>query len=93
MAALHARLEVRITPDDVGARITVRARNHGPGASAVDVVGVLREWRDRQLHITRRNGSTTMVAQDDLLAARVVPPPPPRRTRTHPTRHDTTPHS
>ncbi len=88
MAALHARLEVRITPDDIGARITVRARHHGPDASAVDVVGVLRDWRDGQLQITRRNGSTTIVTEEDLLAARVVPqPPPPRRARTTP-QHD-----
>lgn len=80
MAALYARLAVRITPDDVGARVTVRARNHGPGASAVDAVGVLDDWRDGHLHITRRDGSTTIVAEGDLLAARVVPEAPPPRT-------------
>lgn len=87
MAALHARLEVRITPDDVGARVTVRARHRGPEAAAVDAVGVLSEWRDGHLWIIRRDGSTTVVAERDLLAARVVPPSPPPRSP------DTTPKS
>ena len=92
MAALHARLEVRITPGDVGSRVTVRARHRGPGASAVDVVGLLREWRDGRLHITRRDGSTTTVAEADLLAARVVPAQPPRTTRVDPTHPNRTAH-
>jgi hypothetical protein len=80
---MHARLAVRISPADVGARVTVRARHHGPEAAVADVVGVLRSWRHGVLTIERRDGTTRTVAQDDLVAARVVPVPPDRR-RTAP---------
>lgn len=78
MAALRAKLVVRITPDDVGRRVSVRARHHGAEASTVDVVGVLEHWQDGGLTLTRRNGSTVRVAEADLLAGRVVPPAPDR---------------
>lgn len=73
MASMRARLAVRITPADVGARVTVRVRHHGPEAAVADVVGVLRSWQDGALTIERRDGTSRTVAQDDLVAARVVP--------------------
>lgn len=76
---MRARLAVRISPEDVGSRVTVRARHHGPEAAAADVVGVLRGWEDGVLTIERRDGTTRTVAQDDLLAGRVVPAAPGRR--------------
>lgn len=78
---MRARLTVRITPDDVGRRVTVRAVWHGPEAASHDVVGVLESWRDGQLHITTRDGERRTVAEADLLAARTVPndAPQPRR--------------
>jgi plasmid stability protein len=79
MAALRARLTVRITPDDVGARVSVRALHHGPEAGMTDVVGVLRAWDDGALTIERRDGSTATVAVADLVAGRVVPAPPARK--------------
>jgi hypothetical protein len=79
MAAMRARLTVRITPADVGARVSVRALHDGPEAGMVDVVGVLRDWSDQALTIERRDGSTTTVAVAAIVAGRVVPPPPPRR--------------
>ena len=75
MAPLRARLTVRITPADVGVRVTVRARHHGPEAAVADHVGVLRSWDDGVLTIERRDGSLRTVAQDDLVAGRVVAPP------------------
>jgi hypothetical protein len=78
---MRARLAITITPDDIGQRVTVRARHHGPDARAVDVVGVLVAWSDGQLTVIRRNGEQRHVAERDLLAAKVVPDVPPRRTR------------
>lgn len=75
---MRARLTVRISPDDVGTRVSVRARHRGPEASMVDVVGVLRAWDDEALTIERRDGSTATVAVADLVAGRVVPPAPAR---------------
>jgi len=76
---MRARMTVRISPADVGARVTVRARHHGPEAAVTDVVGMLRSWGDGMLTIERRDGTTRTVAQDDLVAARVVPAAPGRR--------------
>lgn len=79
MASLRARLAVRITPADIGARVTVRARHHGPEAAVADHVGVLRSWDDGVLTIERRDGSFRTVAQDELVAGRVVASAPARR--------------
>jgi hypothetical protein len=79
MAAMRARLAVRISVADVGARVTVRARHDGPEAAMADVVGVLRSWDDGVLTIERRDGTLRTVAQDDLVAGRVVPTDPVRR--------------
>lgn len=70
---MRARLAVTITPDDVGRRVTVRMRYHGPGARAADVVGVLNAWEGGLLTITRRDGQQRVVAERDLLAGRVIP--------------------
>lgn len=71
-------MSVRIGPDDVGRRVTVRARYHGPDATAVDAVGTLLAWNDGVLTIARRDGSSTTVAEHDLIAARVVSRTPAR---------------
>jgi hypothetical protein len=84
MASMRARLAVRISPADVGARITVRTRHHGPEAAVTDVVGVLRAWDDGVLTIERRDGTMRSVAQGDLVAGRVVPAAPDRRRHTPP---------
>jgi hypothetical protein len=78
---MRARLAVTITAADVGRRVTVRARHHGPDARAVDIVGILDAWQDGQLTITRRDGQQRIVAEEDLLAARVVARAPDRRAR------------
>ena len=75
---MRARLSVTISPADVGKRVTVRMRHHGPEARAADVVGMLEAWQDGRLTITRRDGERRVVAEADLLAARVVQPPRPR---------------
>lgn len=83
---MRARLSVTITPADVGKRVTIRMRHHGPEARAADVVGVLEAWHDGTLTITRRDGEQRTVAEDDLLAARVVPAAPARKA-PGPSRH------
>lgn len=79
-----ALLAVRITPDDVGSRVTVRHALHGdPTASLTDVVGTLLSWEpaagpDAVLRIERRDGTTVAVPLPDIVAAKVVPPRRPR---------------
>jgi hypothetical protein len=76
---------VRLSPDDLGARVTVRYRlPEGESPSLSDVVGVLAAWGDDGvLHVERRDGTTVLVARADVVAAKVVPPPPPSRPAVH----------
>ncbi len=74
---MSARYVVRITPEDVGARITVRSRLTAPesGATTTDTVGLLRAWRHGVLEIERRDGSLVRLAEADVVAGRIIPPP------------------
>ncbi|MEV0372981.1 GNAT family N-acetyltransferase [Streptomyces sp. NPDC050636] len=75
------RAEVRITPADVGKRVSVRRRTGGgPGSAAfTDTVGVLTSWDAGVLSITRRNGECVEIDESLLVAAKVVPAEPARR--------------
>lgn len=75
-----SRLVVRITPEDVGSRVSVRSRTHAPEdqPSATDTIGWLRAWQGGELEIQRRDGEVVRVPEADLLAGRTVPPPPSR---------------
>ncbi|MCX5531498.1 GNAT family N-acetyltransferase [Streptomyces sp. NBC_00006] len=75
------RLEVRISCDDVGKRVSVR-RVSGEGSAGrkfTDTVGVLTSWNDGVLLITRRNGEGVRVEESSLVAGKVVPAAPARR--------------
>ncbi|TJZ45273.1 GNAT family N-acetyltransferase [Streptomyces piniterrae] len=75
------RAEVRITPADVGKRVSVRRRTGGgPGEAAfTDAVGVLTSWNEGVLSITRRNGECIRIDESSLVAAKTVPAEPARR--------------
>ncbi|MEU2212057.1 GNAT family N-acetyltransferase [Streptomyces hygroscopicus] len=75
------RLEVRITPDDVGKRVSVRllTGEREPGSTFTDVVGVLTSWTGGTLSITRRTGEAVRIAESSLVAGKVVPAAPARR--------------
>ena len=78
-----ARLEIRITPADVGKRVSVRqlveiADGH---PTFTDTVGVLVSWDAGVVCVTRRNGETVRIAEASLVAGKVVPPAPRRRVR------------
>lgn len=70
----------RITPHDVGRRVSVRRRLSPEGAPPQfgDVVGVLDAWSAGVLTITRKDGSITRVDEHTLVAGKVVPPVPAR---------------
>ncbi|MEU2064286.1 GNAT family N-acetyltransferase [Streptomyces sp. NPDC013455] len=75
------RLEVRITPSDVGKRVSVR-RLGEPGAGPekfTDTVGVLTSWDSGVLMITRRDGESVHIPESALVAGKVVPAAPARR--------------
>ena len=76
-----ARLEIRITPADVGKRVSVRqlvAINDGH-PTFTDTVGVLASWDTGVVCVTRRTGETVRITEEALVAGKVVPPAPVRR--------------
>jgi len=78
---MGGRLEVRITPADVGKRVSVRRRSEGGGAGAefTDTVGVLTSWNGGVLSITRKSGESVRIVESSLVAGKVVPAAPARR--------------
>jgi N-acetylglutamate synthase len=75
------RLEVRITPADVGKRVSVRCLTGSGGVPAkfTDTVGVLTSWNEGVLLITRRTGESVRIPESSLVAGKVVPAAPARR--------------
>ncbi|MFF3018107.1 GNAT family N-acetyltransferase [Streptomyces sp. NPDC057939] len=74
-------LEIRITPADVGKRVSVRRVEEGSGRSPVfaDAVGVLTSWNEGVLTITRKDGVSVHIPESSLVAGKTVPPAPARR--------------
>ncbi len=69
-----ALLVVRVTPGDVGRRVSLRRRLDA--STLTDVVGRLLSWEDGMLVVERRDGTTASVRAADLVAGKVVPEPP-----------------
>lgn len=76
----------RVTPDDVGRRVSIRHWVADAGERRPsDVVGRLTDWsQDDVLTVVDRQGRPTAVAAADVLASRTVPehpklPPEPDR--------------
>ncbi|MEU9710538.1 GNAT family N-acetyltransferase [Streptomyces sp. NPDC047967] len=78
---IGGRLEVRITPADVGKRVSVRRRTDGGGTGVefTDVVGVLTSWQSGVVSITRKSGESVHIVESSLVAGKVVPAAPARR--------------
>ncbi|MFE5539993.1 GNAT family N-acetyltransferase [Streptomyces sp. NPDC056492] len=74
-------LEIRITPADVGKRVSVRRVEGGPSGSPsfMDTVGVLTSWDQGVLTITRKSGEIVHISESSLVAGKIVPPAPARR--------------
>lgn len=68
---LGARLVVRVSPDDVGRRVTLRRRV--PNGFR-DAVGVLESWQDGVLAVRKRDGTLVEIAEETLVAGKIVPP-------------------
>lgn len=79
--ATDGRLTVRINPNDVGKRVSVRSLTESDqgGGKFTDTVGVLTSWTSGVLSITRRNGERAQVRESLLVAGKVVPAAPARR--------------
>jgi N-acetylglutamate synthase len=75
------RLEVRLTPADVGQRVVIRWRRPmaGDGERISDVLGILEEASARFFAVRARDGQLIVVPAGRALAGKVVPPPPARQ--------------
>jgi GNAT superfamily N-acetyltransferase len=76
-----ARFEIRITPADVGKRVSVRQLTEVADGHPLftDTVGVLASWNAGVVCITRKTGETVRIVESSLVAGKVVPPAPVRR--------------
>jgi hypothetical protein len=70
----------RVTPDDVGSRVSVRRWLDADRTEAGDVLGELLAYEDGHLTVDGRDGPVTF-PEATVLASRIVPPPPEPRTR------------
>lgn len=75
-----ARLGIRITPADVGKRVSVRqlVEITDGHPTFTDTVGVLASWDAGVVSVTRRTGETVRIDESTLVAGKVVPPAPVR---------------
>ena len=82
---MRYRLEVRLSPADVGQRVVIRWRPPSLDASGqvTDVVGILDDADATSFTVRTRDGTLVVVPRMRAVAGKVVPPPP-RRRHSHP---------
>jgi hypothetical protein len=83
---MRYRLEVRLTPADIGKRVVIRWRP-GPDDSKqmTDVLGILEDYDAQSFAVRTRDGTLVVIPRTRALAGKVIPPaPPPRRPRQGP---------
>ena len=82
----HGRLEIHITPSDLGRRISVRRILGSSEGRPVfgDVIGVLTSWDAGVLTVLNRAGEAVTIMEETLVAGKAVPPAPVRRTTPAP---------
>ena len=86
MSGMRYRLEVRLTPADVGRRVVIRWRRPSPGAGdeIADVLGIL-EGADADSFTVRTSaGQLLVIPRARALAGKVVPPAPSRQRHKGP---------
>jgi len=79
------RLQLRLTPADVGKRVVIRWRP-GPADSTqmTDVLGILEQADAGSFAVRTKDGNLVVIPADRALAGKVVPPPPARRHHPSP---------
>jgi N-acetylglutamate synthase len=82
---MRYRLEVRLTPADVGKRVVIRWRP-GPDDSKqmTDVLGILEQADAGSFTVRTRDGTLVVIPVGRALAGKVIPPPPAPRHRADP---------
>lgn len=83
---MRARYVVRISPADVGQRVSVRywlddAATTQAGPTHSDALGTLEGWEDGMLSIRAKDGSLMEVDEASMVAGKILPPAPEPRQR------------
>jgi hypothetical protein len=80
------RLEVRLTPADVGQRVVIRWRPPWPEADGkmTDVLGILEEHRADSFTVRKASGQLVVIPRERAVAGKVVPPAPARHRSERP---------
>ena len=83
---MRYRLEVRLTPADIGQRVVIRWRRPVPGngEEIADVLGILEACDATTFAVRRSDGELVVVPAERALAGKVVPPAPTGRRRAAP---------
>jgi N-acetylglutamate synthase len=78
---MRYRLELRLSPADVGRRVVIRWRRpaNGDGDEIADVLGVLEAADAAAFTVRTAAGESVVIPVDRALAGKTVPPAPPRR--------------
>jgi hypothetical protein len=73
---MRYRLEVRLTPADVGHRVVIRWRRPGPDGrdQIADVLGILEQADAESFAVRTRDGTLVVIPAERALAGKVVPP-------------------
>ena len=75
---MRYRLEVRITPADVGKRVVIRWRPGPPDSKQLtDVLGILERADETSFAVRTRDGRLVVIPVPQALAGKVIPPAPP----------------
>jgi len=83
---MRYRLEVRLTPADVGRRVVIRWRRPSPtgGDEIADVLGILEETDAASFTVRTSAGQLVVIPRARALAGKVVPPARPRHRHQRP---------
>ena len=86
VTGVRYRLEVRLTPADVGQRVVIRWRRPSPGdgEQIADVLGILEENDPASFAVRTCDGALVVIPAARALAGKVVPPAPQNRRRVGP---------
>jgi len=86
VSSVRYRLDVRLTPADVGRRVVIRWRPSGPGHTEqmTDVLGILEQADAEAFAVRTRDGTLIVIPAGRALAGKVVPPPPARHRPRRP---------
>lgn len=75
VTGVRYRLEVRLTPADVGQRVVIRWRRPGPdGEQIADVLGILEQNDGGSFAVRTSAGQLVVIPGTRALAGKVVPP-------------------